>query len=64
MYSKVISFVLFTVLLAIIVYFILYMYSNTHEIQGPTTCNKTRWGCCDDMKTPKLDQKGTNCYNN
>lgn len=24
-------------------------------------CNKTRWGCCRDGFTPKLDPLGSNC---
>jgi hypothetical protein len=25
-------------------------------------CGKTRYGCCNDNKTPKLDNDGTNCF--
>ena len=59
--------IIFLILLIIFIYIIYkvyysYLYSN-HEFNtiGELNCLDTRFGCCNDKITPKLDQKGTNC---
>ena len=58
----------FSIFLIIIVLFILYkiLYYNKHNNSEiiPITklnCLDTRFGCCNDKITPRLDQRGTNC---
>ena len=51
--------IIFIIFILLIIY-IFYIISkkNSQEI---ITCFKSRWGCCKDNYTPKLDSFGSNC---
>lgn len=42
---------------------ILYTKYKIKQVQDKVKkdCKLTRWGCCNDRLTPKLDQDGSNC---
>ncbi len=51
--------VIFSAIIGVITYFIIEALHPKKKISGG--CNVTRWGCCLDGITPKLDSLGTNC---
>ena len=64
--SLLITFILF--ILIILILFIVYntinsIKYNNNEIDNmiKLNCLDTRFGCCNDKITPRLDQHGTNC---
>jgi hypothetical protein len=55
---------LFILLFIFIIYKIYYAYKySNHEFNTikKIQCLDTRFGCCKDKITPKLDENGTNC---
>jgi hypothetical protein len=65
----IISIFLIIIIILISIYFIvnilriLYTKYKIKQTQDKIKkdCKLTRWGCCKDKLTPKLDQDGTNC---
>jgi hypothetical protein len=65
----IISIFLIIIIILISIYFIvkilriLYTKNNIKQAQDKIKkdCRLTRWGCCNDRLTPKLDQDGSNC---
>jgi hypothetical protein len=63
--SRILILIFFLVILYFIVYIIYILYlkyeikENEDAVQK--NCKLTRWGCCPDKLTPRLDPDGTNC---
>lgn len=50
------------IILLIIIYFLTSKYCKEIKFSNvETSCYYTRWGCCKDKITIKLDPDGTNC---
>lgn len=59
-------FLLLIIFIIIVIFLLLSFIYITNKlfylnIDDKTTCWYTRFGCCKDKITPKLDQNGTNC---
>ena len=65
----IISIFLIIIIILILIYFIFkilriaYTKYTVKQLQDKVKkdCKLTRWGCCNDSLTPKLDQDGSNC---
>ena len=51
------------IIVILLLLFFIYITNKSYysNIIDNTTCWYTRFGCCKDKITPKLDQDGTNC---
>ena len=49
-----------TALFILLLIYMLYI-TNQKSNQEILTCFRSRWGCCNDNYTPKLDIFGSNC---
>ena len=59
---KILYIILLIIIILIIIYFIMWYRANTVVFSDiSNNCLDTRWGCCKDKLTPKLDNDGTNC---
>jgi len=54
--------ILLLIIILFIIYFIMWYRANTVIFSNISdNCLETRWGCCKDKLTPKLDDYGSNC---
>ena len=54
--------ILLLIIILFIIYFIMWYRANTIIFSNISdNCLDTRWGCCNDKLTPKLDDFGSNC---
>lgn len=66
LYISIFSIIVFILILLYFTIYMIYIFYKKYQIQKnedavKKNCKLTRWGCCKDRLTPRLDPNGTNC---